>query len=146
MAGSSECDVWAVGSGATVLRRDCDGNWTRVDLVAAGVISPQDVRTFEEGDLFSVASAARDDVWIEDRSGKLLHFDGASWSTEMAPGRGMLIAVAKGELYLGTSTGLFHRTAAGREQVSSLSKQGIMQISASSPNDVWVLAADGVAC
>src|SRR5205085_12455134 len=58
LAGPDECDVWAVGFAATVLRRDCGGNWATVDLVAAGVIPPENVRSFESGDLRNVVSAA----------------------------------------------------------------------------------------
>jgi hypothetical protein len=125
-----------------VLRRDCDGNWTPVDLVRAGVIPARNVRSYEDGALQVVASAAPDDVWIEDGNGKLLHFDGASWSTEMPPARGGLMAVGKGELYLGTSTGLFHRTTTGWESISLFSQRRIVETLASAPNDVWVLSGD----
>jgi len=144
MGGSSECNVWATGENAAVLHRDCDGSWTPVDLVAAGVVAPSDARAYEDGQLYQVASSTPDDVWIEDGHAKLLHFDGAAWSSEMAPKWGVLASTQKGELYVGSRDGLWLRTTVGWEAIPALSKQSITQITAIAPDDVWVISGDGI--
>ena len=121
-----------------LLHRGCDGKWSSIDLVAAGVVPA--------GTGYWSVATLGSDVWIKSDD-KILHFDGASWSAETAPA-GKLFAAGRDDLYLAAFNGLFHRDAAGWHHLfgggSDVLHVGeyVTDVWASSPNDVWVRGQD----
>src|SRR5690606_9836218 len=68
--GTADDDVWAVGTGGTMLR--WDGRlWTREGEEASFSLN-------------AVWGRAADDVWAAGSAGTLLHFDGSAWQPEFS--------------------------------------------------------------
>jgi hypothetical protein len=74
--GASDTDVWAVGSGGTVLRWD-GGDWSAVADIGAPA----------PGDLYDVWGSGATSVWIVGDGGLVRRFDGAAWHVEDADAR-----------------------------------------------------------
>jgi hypothetical protein len=74
---------------------------------------------------------------------ELLHWDGSAWSP--VPGvAGSKLAVARNELWLGASDGLWHRVGGVWSRVPELEGAFVSGVAATGASDVWVLAGQTV--
>lgn len=133
--GSSAADVWAVGSDNThlgrVLKRDATG-WRDVQIPAVGT-------------LHSVHGTASDDVWAVGEDGKVVHFDGATWSlvdTGVLEDFYDVLAISRNDVWIvGRNALTLHWNGAAWTRVPNpaTSFYSLQAVAATGPSDVWAV-------
>ena len=135
--GSSASDVWAVGSGGTILRYDGSA-W----------------RSMPSGtsiNLTAVSGTGPDDVWAVGESTLIMHYDGRAWRVvEMGDEDTTLLTVLalnRSEVWVGGSikgAGIIRRYKDGKvEETRGIpGSTGIWRSWAVTPDDVWFVGSD----
>jgi hypothetical protein len=135
--GTSASDVWAVGSGGTILHY----NGTIWSSVASGTTE----------DLFGVWGTSATDVWAVGSGKTFLHYNGTTWlsvSTETLWGQfgGIAYSVwgtsASDVWAVGDFGTILHYNGTTWSSVPSATMQNLISVWGSSASDVWIVGND----
>lgn len=148
--GSSDADVWVVGSDGVVFQYDGEG-WHEHDTG----IEPSDDPRCPDFRLSSVFALSPDDVWSvghispsDEGSGVILHYDGATWSQVLPnPAEPLfdVLAFNSTDAWAAGDAGLLmHFTGDSWETVDTEMSGPIRMVSGTARDDVWVAGYDGV--
>ncbi len=134
VSGSAQTGIWAVGPGL-ILQHAPEG-WVAQNRDQYLSVSCSG--------LFVEASSG---VWISERNGSFMRFDGERWSNEAAPAGSTLTAVwGSGQATWGaTQSGAILRREEGTWQLDAeLGERGLHALWGSAPDDVWAVGGAGL--
>jgi hypothetical protein len=132
--GSSSSNVWAVGSGGTVLHKG-DGGWT-ASLPQSSAVTAT---------LYSVWGSGPNDVWAVGADAGVMHSDGSAW-TPVAQGMGPLFYVhgtGPSDVWVVGPLDTKHWDGHSWSERATHLDAGLTFVYARTAGDVWGATADG---
>jgi hypothetical protein len=76
--GASDDELWAVGG--YVFPRTGEPTLVRLTPTGGEVVANLPTEALGQGTFFKVWGTAKDDVWVIGEMGRIVHYDGATWS------------------------------------------------------------------